>query len=154
MDLKIIEATAKRVVEFQGSHAPQIMYEVNGTIEFDLIVLKSNEDKDKVIEMLRHKIQTLNIEEYVMVMEAYKHIYDKDTKEKIKTVDCIQIMKFRKDMKNESINMPFEKKGKKIIWGKSEYDYSEMFTRWNVYVENVLDEVVKQRMGDDFQLEK
>ena len=153
MDINKIEGVAKMLMEMQGHHAPQVILDLGTTVEFDLIIIKRPQDKQTTIELLRQKVERQNIKEYVLIIEGYKHVIDKETKKKIQTDDCIQISKFRKDMENETITLIFEKKDNKIIWKERIHEKPFTgYTRWNVYIEDVVDEVVKQRLGDDFEL--
>jgi len=127
--IKELKEIAKKVLIETGKHAPQLIMEDNNG-ETSLIVIPYENDFQKNIQfsLIKGKVMSGDYASVVFIHEAWmvkRSFEDKPiTKKPSECDDKIEaLILVHKDLHNEleqSFIMPFERKGKRIIWGKEE----------------------------------
>ena len=125
--LKELKEIAKKIMEVEGKHAPQIIMEDNNG-ETTLIVIPYENDFQKNIQfsLIKGKVMSGDYKSATFIHEAWmvkRGAEDEPlTKKPSECDDKIEaLILVYKDLHNEleqSFIMPFERKGKRIIWEK------------------------------------
>ena len=148
--LKIVEKTAKEVMEKQGKHMPQLILETRGgTLEFMLLNIH-DEVKHRVLEGLRKKVQIEKIPRYFVIMEAWINLNpfilprnDPNRRE------AILITEYKEDLTGKSVFLPFHREEDKIVWEKRQDSDVVAPSPWNFYLEDVLEETIEKYKMDN-----
>ena len=148
MTLKIeeIEVVSKEVLEKQGHHSPQIMFELNGKINIGILKFENDIEKNLMMKSMRELIHKEKINSYVIIMEAWISTrHSDDTTPYIrpkldpKRKECLIVSIYNRDMTTDIINNIFERDGKKIKWvdRQTNKELTESKSMWNFYLEDL-----------------
>lgn len=149
--LKIVEETAKNVMEKQGKHMPQIIFETReGTLEFMLLNIPDEGIKHMVLKGLRKKVQIEKIPRYFVIMEAWINLNpfilprnDPNRRE------AIFITEYNEDLTGKSVFLPFHWEEDKLVWENRQVSDVVAPSPWNFYREDVLEETIEKYKRDN-----
>lgn len=155
MEIKEVEQMAKDVLIKIKKHPQQMIIEKpDGKVDMVLLSF-DNKDKDKMLDELRETIANSNIQKYFFITEAWKSedIHSCPSKADDKE-EILVISEFRRDMKNKVVFLDFKRvKGEIVFTDRKEIEsgksQSESYSRYNFFVEDVLDEVVMKAQVDE-----
>lgn len=75
INIEWIEKTAKKVMEERGSHSAQIMLMTpENKVEIGILLFKGDEEKLRMMRLIREMIQKRGIKEYFICCEAWRAI--------------------------------------------------------------------------------
>lgn len=134
-----IEEVAKSVIEKNGHHSPQLIFELDNKINCVLLEY-DDETKEEMFDKMRFFINSKKIKTYYLIMEGFKgtNINIRPSKDPERE-DVLVINQFNSDLTTTGIMITFSKdKDNNIIWKERDVfkRNDEYKTPWNFYLEN------------------
>jgi len=149
--LNELKELAKKILVEQGQHLPQaFISRKDGSMAIVALCIEDS-NKDAMRKLLIKIVRESEAASYFLVMEAYMSSAGKGMpyippSKSVERKDCLIISKYSKDMRNDTIVVPFHKdKGNKIIF-EEEIKVGESVSTWNAYLE---EEGIQERMELD-----
>lgn len=142
-----ISKIAKEILLTDGYHSPQVHFYLPDNQKI-IMVLKfnNNEQKEKMLELIKDTIQEKKVDKYFVIMEAWmgtnvlirpSNLPSQERKE------CLMVIEYNRNMINQQWICVFRRENDKIIIEgehKCRIDNSSSASIWNAYTEDVMEE--------------
>jgi hypothetical protein len=156
LSVEEIEKVAKDVMDSSGSHSPQLMLETKEGVQCYVLIFEADDEKEKMCEMMRYRVNSLGIDRYWIVMETWlggnpfvRPSMDKDR------VEALLVQEVRRDLCNITIINRFSRdKNEKIVWGNRDVvtGSKDFHSQWNFFIEDDKDGEVWASIRVDYAI--
>jgi len=134
---------AKEDIESGGDFTPKVFaLGEDGQWTMMVMIFGDDEEKVKIRDSIRKLINTINCTKYIVVMDAWMKIIDKQKPEPsirpgrwVDRKECIIITEYNKDMTGRTMGITYERKGDIIVF-KDEFSKNILGEGyWNFFLE-------------------